>query len=62
MSDKKFDSVKYRNQFEREHYDRLTILVPKGKKEVIKKAAADSGMSMSELIMDALSAKGIKVK
>ena len=32
---KEFDPVKYKNDFNKETYDRISLLVPKGRKEVI---------------------------
>ncbi len=41
MADKKFDKVKYKNDFITKAYDRINLTVPKGKKEMIK-AHSDS--------------------
>lgn len=41
MADKKFDKVKYKNDFITKAYDRINLTVPKGKKEIIK-AHSDS--------------------
>ena len=40
----------YKNQHAKEHYDRISMLVPKGYKEKIKAAAAAHEMSMSEYL------------
>ena len=42
--------VAYKNQHAKEHYDRISMLVPKGYKEKIKAAAAAHEMSMSEYL------------
>ena len=49
-----FDSVKYKNDFNKQNYDRIAIMVPKGKKEEIKAAAKARGKSMNEFIVTAL--------
>ena len=47
---KEFDPVKYKNDFNKETYDRISLLVPKGRKEVIKAKATSMGLSMNEFI------------
>lgn len=47
--------TEYKNAFNRSHYDRINLMVPAGKKEEIKKAAVRSGMSVNELIWNAVS-------
>lgn len=49
-----FDANKYKNQYEKDNYDRILILVPKGKKADIKERAEKLGISVSELIVRAL--------
>ena len=49
-----FDKVKYDNDFTRENYDRLSVNIPKGKKAVLQKEAADRGISVTALIVEAL--------
>ncbi len=49
-----FDANKYKNQYEKDNYDRILILVPKGKKADIKERAEELGISVSELIVRAL--------
>lgn len=41
----------YVNEYQKEKYDRITIMVEKGKKEKYKAAAKKSGMSLSAFIM-----------
>lgn len=48
MSD--FNQTKYINDFMREKYDRIGLMVPKGQKEVIKEHAKSKGMSVNEFI------------
>lgn len=46
----KFNATDYKNQFSKENYDRITILVPKGQKDVIKKKASELNVSVNEYI------------
>lgn len=41
-------------KYKKEHYDRLTVYVPKGKSDELKAAAAALGMSLNEYILAAL--------
>ena len=52
-----FDQVKYKNDYIRENYDRISLAFPKGKKAVIREAARKEGVSMSEYILAAVSEK-----
>lgn len=45
----------YKNSYNKSHYDRINLMVPAGKKEEIKKAAVRAGMSVNELIWNAVS-------
>lgn len=45
-----FRKFNYMNDYNKENYDRFTLLLPKGKKERVKAAAAAAGMSTSEYI------------
>nr|DAP05357.1 MAG TPA: hypothetical protein [Caudoviricetes sp.] len=54
VSEMAFDANKYKNQYEKDNYDRILILVPKGKKADIKERAEELGISVSELIVRAL--------
>ena len=49
-----FDENEYKARYQRENYDRVIILIPKGKKADIKERAEDLGISVSELIVRAL--------
>ena len=44
-------AFKYINEYQKETYDRITILVKKGQKEKIKQLASNYGMSLSEYIV-----------
>lgn len=45
-----FDQFKYQNEFNKKKYDRVTILLPKGEKEKLKKEAASAGVSLNEYL------------
>lgn len=49
-----FDAVKYKNEFNKQKYDRINLMTPKGKKDLIKAAADASGVSVNELINTAI--------
>ena len=40
----------YINQFQREAYDRITIMLPKGTKARLKSQAAESGLTLTEYL------------
>ncbi len=51
----------YKNQYAAEKYDNLRIIVPKGGKEIIKKAAEQSGTgSINGYVTNAVNEKLIK--
>lgn len=41
----------YKNQFNKDHYERINFSVPMGMKQVIKDLAADKGMSMNKYFL-----------
>ena len=49
-----FDPIKYANEYNRENYDKVTIMIPKGEKEQWKALAKTQGISMSEMIRRAV--------
>lgn len=49
-----FDNNKYKADFAKEHYTRLSVIVPKEKTHLIREYAKDHGKSVSRLIMEAL--------
>ena len=55
MSD--FDAIKYQNDFNKRHYDRIVIMVPKGKKDELKTFCKEQGFSMNEFIISAVREK-----
>lgn len=52
-----FNQIKYQNEYNKQKYDRTTIMTPKGKKDQIRAAAKAAGMSMNEFIVSAIEEK-----
>lgn len=50
----KFDANVYISNYTKEHYDKITIIAPKGTKESVMKSAKDNGMSASKYILGAI--------
>ena len=50
----KFDPLKYVSEYTKEHYDKITIIAPKGTKENYKNIAKSEGLSVSQYIMGAV--------
>lgn len=48
---KAFDQIKYQNEFNKNRYDRITILVPKGKKIEWSEKAKSEGLSLTSWIV-----------
>ena len=44
--------TEYKNNFYKEHYERINLAVPKGMKDIIRTLAADKGMSINAYIQD----------
>lgn len=56
MSDKKpFDPVAYKNDFTAKNYDRISLVVPKGQKDLLKAHAEKHGESVNGFIQRAIS-------
>lgn len=49
-----FDKVAYDNEYRREHYDRTTVMLPKGRRAILKQYAAERGESLNTVIIAAL--------
>lgn len=49
-----FDQIKYQNDFNKQNYDRISVLVPKGEKETIKQKAQAEGLSVNRFIYNAI--------
>lgn len=58
MSDDKFNATKYKNDFQKEKYDRIIVNVSKGKKEIIDNEAKKRGYkSLNAFVVDAINEK-----
>lgn len=51
---KKFNQIAYQNNYKREKYDKIEVIVPKGEKDSIKQAAKAAGVSVSAYIYKAV--------
>lgn len=51
-----FDNNSYQADYKRQNYDRLNILVPRGRGKSIKAEAGKRGISVSQLVVQALEA------
>lgn len=49
MSD--FNPTKYKNDYQKNNYDRLVINVPKGQRQVIKDFASKQGQSLNAFVV-----------
>ena len=49
-----YEKIKYNNQYNKENYDRITILVPKGEKAEWKALAERKGLSLTEMVRRAV--------
>lgn len=64
MSDtkKKFDRISYQNKYNKQKYDRVTIMLPSGEHIKLKELAKSDGMSVNKYIITAIDHyKGRKV-
>lgn len=44
------DRTSYKNQHIKDHYDRINLVIPKGKKDIIRQIAEEMEMSVNEYI------------
>ena len=49
-----FDQGQYANEYTKARYDRITFLVPKGKKKVIQAYADLQGKSVTQVVVELL--------
>ena len=49
-----FNQIAYQNDYNREKYDRVNLTMKKGKKALVKEAAAAAGQSVNEFINAAI--------
>ena len=52
----KFDKVRYNNDYNKSAYDRISLMLPKGKKELIRAHADSKGESVNAFINRAIDA------
>lgn len=52
--EKVFNQISYQNSYNKEKYDRISLMLPKGEKDRIKTAAAAVGESVNEYINKAI--------
>ena len=58
MSDEKISSTKYKNDFQKEKYDRIIVNVPKGHRDIIKDKVTKLGYkSLNSFVVDAINEK-----
>lgn len=63
MAYKKTDKlIEYNNDYNKTHYDRISLLVPQGKKDIIKQQAALNGESVNSFINRAIDAELDRMK
>ena len=56
--EKAFDATQYKNQFQKEKYDRIIVNVPKGQKDVIQTYAKEQGYnSLNAFVVDCINSK-----
>lgn len=54
----KFDSTRYKNEFQKEKYDRIIVNVPKGEKKLIDEQARKRGYkSLNSFVVTAIKEK-----
>ncbi len=47
-----FDQIAYQNEYNKENYDRVTVMLPKGRKEQLREHAKEKGLSLNALISE----------
>ena len=58
MSEQKFNATKYKNDFQKEKYDRIIVNVPKGEKRKIEEVAKNRGYkSLNAFVVEAIREK-----
>lgn len=46
--------AEYKNQWARENVDRISIIVPRGQKQILQARAAAAGQSLNSYVMEAV--------
>ena len=54
VAKRKFDANEYLSNYAKEHYDKITIVAPKGYKDKVKTTADTDRLSMSQYILSAI--------
>jgi hypothetical protein len=49
-----FDKIQYNKEYNSKQYDRLSIIVPSGKKAILQARAKEYSMSLNEFILKAV--------
>ena len=57
MDNKTFDKIKYDNKFISEHYDRINLTVPKGRKAELQEYCKQNGTSVNAFINELINEK-----
>lgn len=59
-----FNQIKYNNEFNKNNYDRIPIMIPKGMKEVLQKYAKENGYkSVNNMVIIAIeNLTNVKIK
>ncbi len=64
--EKKFNETKYKNEFNKNNYDNLRVVTPKGNKDIIQEYCKNNSMSINglinQLLKDYFHDKGIELK
>lgn len=47
-------ALSYIAQYQKDNYDRITVMAPKGTKDQLKQACAFKGMKLSEFVLDCI--------
>ena len=54
VTKRKFDANEYLSNYAKEHYDKITIITPKGYKDKVKTIADADRLSMSQYVIGAI--------
>lgn len=47
-------NTQYKNEFNRQNYDQIVLMIPKGKKEIWKEEAKKQNMSLNAFVQEAV--------
>ena len=59
--DKTPEAAKYRREFNKQTYDRIQVMAPKGTAEILEEAAKAVGMSKAAFVVEAILEKSAQV-